>query len=294
MKDLLIDEEFKKLIPPLSKEEFKILEENILKDGCIDPICTWNDIIIDGHNRYKICKKHNVVFKIHEISFTQREEVKNWICSNQLGRRNISEETKKYLIGKRYEMEKSLLKNSKGRNQYSEDKKLNEEIRKERNVNHKPLTAIKLGKEYQVSCRTVLGYATYAKAIDTLEKDEPELTQKILSGEINIPQCQVVKISKLTPKFKNKIRNYLKTSTNNKEKKVIQETKVTVKDMPEHDPDAEIMSLVFTVPSWIGSINRVLSVFKENKATDKAKNKLKAKLYDLDFSITTMLVALEE
>lgn len=294
MKDLLIDEEFKKLIPPLSKEEFKILEDNILKDGCIDPICTWNDIIIDGHNRYKICKKHNVVFKIHEISFTQREEVKNWICSNQLGRRNISEETKKYLIGKRYEMEKSLLKNSKGRNQYSEDKKLNEEIRKERNVNHKPLTAIKLGKEYQVSCRTVLGYATYAKAIDTLEKDEPELTQKILSGEINIPQCQVVKISKLTPKFKNKIRNYLKTSTNNKEKKVIQETKVTVKDMPEHDPDAEIMSLVFTVPSWIGSINRVLSVFKENKATDKAKNKLKAKLYDLDFSITTMLVALEE
>lgn len=294
MKDLLIDEEFKKLIPPLSKEEFKILEDNILKDGCIDPICTWNDIIIDGHNRYKICKKHNVVFKIHEISFTQREEVKNWICSNQLGRRNISEETKKYLIGKRYEMEKSLLKNSKGRNQYSEDKKLNEEIRKERNVNHKPLTAIKLGKEYQVSCRTVLGYATYAKAIDTLEKDEPELTQKILSGEINIPQCQVVKISKLTPKFKNKIRKYLKTSTNNKEKKVIQETKVTVKDMPEHDPDAEIMSLVFTVPTWIGSINRVLSVFKENKATDKAKNKLKAKLYDLDFSITTMLVALEE
>lgn len=294
MKDLLIDEEFKKLIPPLSKEEFKILEDNILKDGCIDPICTWNDIIIDGHNRYKICKKHNVVFEIHEISFTQREEVKNWICSNQLGRRNISEETKKYLIGKRYEMEKSLLKNSKGRNQYSEDKKLNEEIRKERNVNHKPLTAIKLGKEYQVSCRTVLGYATYAKAIDTLEKDEPELTQKILSGEINIPQCQVVKISKLTPKFKNKIRKYLKTSTNNKEKKVIQETKVTVKDMPEHDPDAEIMSLVFTVPSWIGSINRVLSVFKENKATDKAKNKLKAKLYDLDFSITTMLVALEE
>lgn len=294
MKDLLIDEEFKKLIPPLSKEEFKILEDNILKDGCIDPICTWNDIIIDGHNRYKICKKHNVVFKIHEFSFTQREEVKNWICSNQLGRRNISEETKKYLIGKRYEMEKSLLKNSKGRNQYSEDKKLNEEIRKERNVNHKPLTAIKLGKEYQVSCRTVLGYVTYAKAIDTLKKDEPELTQKILSGEINIPQCQVVKISKLTPKFKNKIRKYLKTSTNNKEKKVIQETKVTVKDMPEHDPDAEIMSLVFTVPSWIGSINRVLSVFKENKATDKAKNKLKAKLYDLDFSITTMLVALEE
>lgn len=64
--------------------------------------------------------------------------------------------------------------------------------------------------------------------------------------------------------------------------------------MPKHDPDAELISLVYTIPSWIGSIDRVLSIFKEKNVSDNAKNKLKTKLYDLDFSITTMLLALEE
>lgn len=291
MKNLLIDEEFKKLIPPLSKDEFKLLEINLLKDGCINPICIWKGVIIDGHNRYEICQKHHLTFSVREFSFEEREEVKDWICANQLGRRNITKETRKYLIGKRYEMEKSLFKNFKGRNQYSD---LNEENIVEKNKNNRPITAINLGKEYQVSYRSVLGYASYAKAIDSLEKDEPELTKKILAGEINIPQCQVVKMSKLTQKTKNKIQKYLKMSAKTKENKLTQGFKPTVKDMPKHDPDAEIMSLVYTIPSWVGSIDRVLSIFKEKNVTDDAKNKLKTKLYNLDFIIAKMLVALEE
>lgn len=291
MKNLLIDEEFKKLIPPLSKDEFKLLEINLLKDGCINPICIWKGVIIDGHNRYEICQKHHLTFSVREFSFEEREEVKDWICANQLGRRNISKETRKYLIGKRYEMEKSLFKNFKGKNQYSEP---NEENLAEKNKNNRPITAINLGKEYQVSYRSVLGYASYAKAIDSLEKDEPELTKKILAGEINIPQCQVVKMSKLTQKTKNKIQKYLKMSAKTKENKLTQGFKPTVKDMPKHDPDAEVMSLVYTIPSWVGSIDRVLSIFKEKNVTDDAKNKLKTKLYNLDFIIAKMLVALEE
>ena len=291
MKNLLIDEEFKKLIPPLSKDEFKLLEINLLKDGCINPICIWKGVIIDGHNRYEICQKHHLTFSVREFSFEEREEVKDWICANQLGRRNITKETRKYLIGKRYEMEKSLFKNFKGRNQYSD---LYEENIVEKNKNNRPITAINLGKEYQVSYRSVLGYASYAKAIDSPEKDEPELTKKILAGEINIPQCQVVKMSKLTQKTKNKIQKYLKMSAKTKENKLTQGFKPTVKDMPKHDPDAEIMSLVYTIPSWVGSIDRVLSIFKEKNVTDDAKNKLKTKLYNLDFIIAKMLVALEE
>lgn len=74
----------------------------------------------------------------------------------------------------------------------------------------------------------------------------------------------------------------------------IQKSKTTVKDIPKLDPDAELISLVYTIPSWISTIDRVLSVFKEKNVTDNAKNKLKTKLYDLDFSTTTMLIALEE
>lgn len=85
-----IDEEFKNLIPKLSNEEFKQLEENIIKEGCREPIVVWNDTIIDGHNRYEICNKHNIDFKATNKDFSNREEAKMWIIKNQFGRRNLS------------------------------------------------------------------------------------------------------------------------------------------------------------------------------------------------------------
>ena len=298
-KILQIDQEFKELIPPLSKEEFNLLEENILKFGCIDPICTWNNTIIDGHNRYSICTKHNLKFNIQAFNFELREEAKDWICANQLGRRNISDETRKYLVGKRYEMEKILLNNPGGKNQYSKIYKENEEIKEERDRIHRPVTAIKLGKEYNVSTRTVLTYANYSKAIDKLNTEEPDLTQKILNGEIKVPQNQVIRISKLSPKIKNKIQKYLKKETNStdyliKPKTVANEKKYKIKEMPEYDPNAELVSLSFTIPSWIESLDRVLSLSKYKTATKDVKNKVKKELHNLEFSIGTMLLALEE
>lgn len=104
---LKIDPEFKDLIRPLRRKEYLQLEENILDEGCRDPIIIWNDYIIDGHNRYSICTKYSIPFNTVSKDFSSREEVIVWICKNQLGRRNITEETRKYLIGRQYESEKS-------------------------------------------------------------------------------------------------------------------------------------------------------------------------------------------
>lgn len=89
MTDLIIDEEFKLLIPPLSAEEFYQLEENILRDGIQDPLKVWNGILIDGHNRYAIAQKHGLNFKVTTINFSDRDDVKIWIIKNQFGRRNL-------------------------------------------------------------------------------------------------------------------------------------------------------------------------------------------------------------
>ena len=59
---LRVDEELRNLIPPLSIDEKRMLEEGILKNGCEMPIIVWNDTIVDGHNRYEICRKHSVPF----------------------------------------------------------------------------------------------------------------------------------------------------------------------------------------------------------------------------------------
>lgn len=84
-----IDVEFQSLIPPLSFEERKMLEESILKEGCRDAIVLWCDTIIDGHNRYEICTKHGIHFETVNREFESRNEVIEWIIKNQFGRRNL-------------------------------------------------------------------------------------------------------------------------------------------------------------------------------------------------------------
>ena len=88
--DLTVDPEFRDLIPPLNEEELKLLEESLVADGCESPLIVWNGVIIDGHNRYAICRKHDIPFSIQEKNFDTREEVMLWMLRNQLGRRNLN------------------------------------------------------------------------------------------------------------------------------------------------------------------------------------------------------------
>lgn len=97
---LIIDEEFKNLIPPLSDVERKGLEDSILKEGCRDAIITWHGVIVDGHNRYSICTKHNIPFKTLEKDFKSRDEVRLYMLKNQLSRRNLSDLDRIELVSK--------------------------------------------------------------------------------------------------------------------------------------------------------------------------------------------------
>ena len=108
--ELKIDEEFQQLLPPLPKEERDALEASILKDGCLEPIIIWNGIIINGHNRYRICKKNEVDYKTKELFFDSREDVKVWIINNQMARRNITPYQRGILVLKKEKIVKELAK----------------------------------------------------------------------------------------------------------------------------------------------------------------------------------------
>ena len=88
---LKIDPEFKALIPPLTPDERAGLEASILTEGCRDALIVWGDILIDGHNRYEICTKHNIPYKTQQIEFASRAEARIWIRKNQLARRNLTD-----------------------------------------------------------------------------------------------------------------------------------------------------------------------------------------------------------
>ena len=120
MINLKIDPEFQSQIPPLTDDEFKQLEENILKEGkLLAPLIVWGNTLVDGHNRYAILQKHpEIYFSTMPLPFESREEVLAWICKNQLGRRNLTPEQKKFLIGKQYSVEHRK-PGGNGNNQYT-------------------------------------------------------------------------------------------------------------------------------------------------------------------------------
>jgi len=89
---LRIDPEFSALIPPLTPEELGQLETNLLAEGCRDPLVVWGEegILLDGHNRQRICERHEIPFDVRDVSLADRDAAKQWIIFNQFGRRNLT------------------------------------------------------------------------------------------------------------------------------------------------------------------------------------------------------------
>ena len=111
LSQLKIDPEFQSKIPPLQFEEEQQLEQNIIAEGrLLNPIITWNGYILDGHTRYRILKKHGFIkFEVEEIQPANKYEALAWICKNQLGRRNLSPERKKFLLEQIFTIDKSRI-----------------------------------------------------------------------------------------------------------------------------------------------------------------------------------------
>lgn len=106
--ELKIKKEFKDLIPPLSEEERSQLEDSIINQGCYTPLVVWKDhgILLDGHNRYELCNKHDRPFAVREVSISCEQSAKGWIILNQLSRRNLKPDQMSYLRGQLYNSRK--------------------------------------------------------------------------------------------------------------------------------------------------------------------------------------------
>jgi len=86
MQKIITDMEFQRLSPILDKETYALLEKNMLEFGCRDALVTWNGILIDGYDQYRICKEHDIPFHMVSMDFASRDEVIIWIIKNQVGR----------------------------------------------------------------------------------------------------------------------------------------------------------------------------------------------------------------
>ena len=191
---LKIDPEFQGKIPPLTFEELNQLEANILRDGrIINPIIVWEGLIVDGHNRFTIAKKHpEIPFTVHEKTFANRYEAIIWICKNQLGRRNLTPEQKKYLIGKQYDAEKAIH----GGDRKSSSAKSSSQIG---NLIENPKTCKRIAVENGVSKNTVIRAEEFAKGVDAAEEAVPGTRQKVLSGEVKPTAAEIASVARAPP-----------------------------------------------------------------------------------------------
>ncbi|VVE26248.1 hypothetical protein [Pandoraea terrigena] len=87
-----INEELKAYIDPLTPDEYGALEQSLLAEGCRDALVLWGDVLVDGHNRYAICRKHDIEFRtVQNLSFKSMDDVRLWMIDNHLGRRSVSD-----------------------------------------------------------------------------------------------------------------------------------------------------------------------------------------------------------
>lgn len=197
--ELKIDYEFQSKIPPLTADELFRLQESILQEGrLINPIVVWNGIIVDGHNRYKFVSQHpEIKYDIYEKHFDDRNDAIAWICKNQLGRRNLTPEQKKYLIGKQYEAEKSShgAKHFQG-NQYSKV------VNGQNDWSPQMTTRERIAKETNTSDSYVRRAEEYANAVDLADEAVPGIKNEILSGSLSATNEEIVRFAKTAPELR--------------------------------------------------------------------------------------------
>ena len=195
MINLKIDPEFQSQIPPLTDDEFKQLEENILKEGkLLSPLIVWNNTLVDGHNRYAILQKHpEICFSTMPLRFANREEALAWICKNQLGRRNLSPEQKRYLLGKQYESEKKAEKIFHG-NQYTLAKKSGGDHGDNHHSGKK--TCDRIAEENGVSKDTVIRASRFTKGVEIAESLIPGMREKILNKQVKVSKSDMHRLAR--------------------------------------------------------------------------------------------------
>lgn len=163
-----IDPEFHSYIPPLSDEERQHLEQNIVADGCLVPLVVWGDVLVDGHNRYEICTRLGIPFQTVQKDFADRESALDWMDAHQLGRRNLTPDAFRLLLGRRYNRLKQShggdRKSGKSKGQF--DTLIGD-------------AAEKIAKEHGVSDRTVKRAGKFAERVEA----DPDLKAAVAAGQ---------------------------------------------------------------------------------------------------------------
>ena len=307
MKELKIDPELRDLLPPLTDDEYKQLEKNIVENGFDKnfPIMEWNGYIVDGHNRYSVCQKHNIEYVVGTLAYETKEEVMEWMLDIQLGRRNLSPiqriaVTEKYRPIYEKQAKENLEKGGRKGGLTTQNKPLS-------NLTN-PLNSVNTNKKLA----DIAGVkpTTYKMGAKVLNSDNEDLKQRVLSGETSISAGykELQNEKKKTQSSDNQTREYniyqpttsSPTIQNSKKNQVSDEVKQICEDLKTEKTKEYLDSIWDYKVSIIECMNAdfqmyydgFVSILKdmENRVT---KSELDECIANAENNITKLLTAIE-
>lgn len=183
--NITINEELRAYIDPLTEDEYAALERSLLTEGCRDALMLWGDILVDGHNRYGICQKHNIPFNtVQNKSFQSMDDVHLWMIDNHLGRRSVSDFQRGVLALRKKEIMAARVAQAQAA-QASSEKPADADVATP-TAGEPPLTREAIARAARVSSAT-LGQ------IEKIQKTAaPELVSAVKAGVISINAAAAV------------------------------------------------------------------------------------------------------
>lgn len=295
-----IDPEFKRLSVPLFPEEERRLENSLVREGCKEPIAVWHGCILDGHKRYEICSYEEIDYETVELDFATKDEALLWACKEHLSKARHDRISYKYLVGKRYIMEKKKYKVQRdGRNEDG----LEEVIPTGR-------VCLILAADMKICHNTIKRYGTLAAQMDKIAEKDEVLFGAILAEKIPITYARLSSMSKMdSAKLANIRRKLLREkdvkmrqrkprqqSTDSSLGKPEQTTplEMGIKEMPTFDPDMEFRGLALTIPTWMNAIARTRAKTDIELVSEPTKAQLAVILRRLEEQITQTLEVIEK
>lgn len=277
---LKIDPEFRAKIPAISEDEYNQLEENILEAGEVyDPLVVWDGTIVDGHNRWNILQEHDGLrYHVRDMEFADKWAAFDWMFKNQLGRRNLTDNHRAYLVGKMYEARKKSQGGNRGteRNESGQftASAQNEHMREDGNR-----TAFNIANEVGVGRETVKRAEKFAQGVDALRRVSPEAADAVLNQKVNVTKQEVAELRDepdemlevaaekiLTPPEKKERKQSDKPRKTPAEKQDLADIKKIVENMhnPDSVPEMTAELLAGDIEANVGPFIRLLECMVED------------------------------
>lgn len=296
-----IDPEFKRLSVPLSPEEERRLENSLIREGCKDPIAVWHGCILDGHKRYEICSYEEMEYETVEMDFATKDEALLWACKKRLSTAKPNSVAFRYLLGKRYDLEREMYKKNPEKVHITYMKK----------QDRVGVVCGTLAEETNMNPSTVQRYGILALQMDRIAEKDMAMFDAILAEKIPITYGKVVKYSEMEPaklistrrrllhddiKMRQRKPRRKAAEREKKEEKMEQAAplEMGIKEMPVFDPDMEFRGLALTIPTWMNAIARSRAKTNIEMVSEPTKAQLAVILRRLEEQITQTLEVIEK